>query len=291
MGPFRCIADLRGTLLESPVWDARRGAIFLCDIEGARIHEVGLEDGPRRVWQFDDKVASLGLCDSGRLVVALAREVVLFDPETGGQETLWSGFSESKASRLNDGKVGPDGAFWVGSMNGAPDRAQTARLYRIDMTGRAEIRAEELLTSNGLAWSTDGRTMFHSDSQLSWLERRDFDPETGGLGAPIRLRDLDDAQGRADGGATDAEGGYWSAGVSAGVLNRYDRDGAVLQRLNMPVPGPTMPCFCGDGLWQIAVTSHRRWPDQTLAAAPWSGGLILADSPVAGVPVKRMKGL
>lgn len=286
MGPFRCIADLRGTLLESPVWDDRRGVIFLCDIPAGRIHEIGLDDGPRRQWSFKSEVTALGLCDSGRLVVALARAVELFDPDTGTRSPLWSGFDEPASSRLNDGKVGPDGAFWVGSMDGRAVRQPISRLYRIPASGAAQVMAEGFEISNGLAWSADGRSMFHSDSRGPWIDRYTFDPAKGTLSARHRLHDLDEATGRPDGGATDAEGGYWSAGVSAGVLNRFAPDGALTDRVPLPVPSPTMPCFCGPDLRQIAVTSHRLAADTAQ-----SGGLFLADSPVAGAAVSRMKGL
>ena len=42
MGPFRCIADLRADLLESPLWDDRRSVLFVCDIPGSAIIAIDL---------------------------------------------------------------------------------------------------------------------------------------------------------------------------------------------------------------------------------------------------------
>ena len=291
MGPFRCIADMRGQLMESPVWDDRRQTLFACDIEAGRIYEIDLDRGPLREWSFASKVASFGLTESGRLVVALSREVILFDPETGNRETLWSAFEEPATSRLNDGKVGPDGAFWVGSMDGRPERETISRLYRVTGNGDASVKAEGFRISNGLAWTADGKTMFHTDSRGPWIDRYDFDPETGGINGRKRIRDLDEQAGRPDGGACDAEGAYWSAGVSAGVLNRFDRDGNLLEKLPVPVPAPTMPCFCGPDLTLLAITSHRQVPEAALVAAPLSGGVFLAGTSVAGAAVHRMRGV
>lgn len=277
--------------MESPVWDDRRQTLFACDIEGRRIYEIDLDRGPLREWSFDSKVASLGLTESGRLVVALSREVVLFDPETGSQEALWSAFDEPATSRLNDGKVGPDGAFWVGSMDGRPEREPISRLYRVTGDGDASVKADGFRISNGLAWTADGRTMFHTDSRGPWIDRYDFDPETGGVSGRKRIRDLDEQGGRPDGGACDAGGAYWSAGVSAGVLNRFDRDGNLLEKVPVPVPAPTMPCFCGPGLTLLAITSHRQVPGAGLDAAPLSGGVFLAAASVAGAAVHRMRGV
>ena len=293
MGPFRCIADLRGQLMESPVWDDRRGTLFACDIYGRRIYEIDIDAdrGVLREWSFTSEVASFGLTESGRRVVALSREVVLFDPETGIREPLWAGYDEPGTSRLNDGKVGPDGAFWIGSMDGRPEREAIARLYRVTWDGEASVKAEGFEISNGLAWTADGRTMFHTDSRGPWIDRYDFDPETGEISGRKRICDLDEQSGRPDGGACDAEGAYWSAGVSAGILNRFDCEGNLLEKVPVPVPAPTMPCFCGPDLTLLAITSHRQLPEATLEAAPRSGGVFLAQASVAGAPVARMKGV
>ena len=293
MGPFRCIADLRGQLMESPVWDDRRGTLFACDIYGRRIYEIDIDvdRGVLREWSFTSEVASFGLTESGRLVVALSREVVLFDPETGIREPLWAGYDEPGTSRLNDGKVGPDGAFWIGSMDGRHEREAIARLYRVTWDGEASVKAEGFEISNGLAWTADGRTMFHTDSRGPWIDRYDFDPETGEISGRKRICDLDEQSGRPDGGACDAEGAYWSAGVSAGILNRFDREGNLLEKVPVPVPAPTMPCFCGPDLTLLAITSHRQLLEATLEAAPRSGGVFLAQASVAGAPVARMNGV
>ncbi|MFT4151888.1 MAG: SMP-30/gluconolactonase/LRE family protein [Paracoccaceae bacterium] len=286
MMEFALLADLKGRLLESPVWDADRDCLFLCDIEQGLIHQIALDGRRLGQWPMGDKVASLGLCESGRLVVALSRSVVILDPATGQRDVLWDGFDEPATSRLNDGKVGPDGAFWVGSMDGRAERRPISRLYRVTARGATAVIDGGVQISNGLAWSGDGRRMFWSDSRGPWIDLFDFDPATGTPANRRRIRALDEATGRPDGAACDADGFYWSAGVSAGVINRFSPKGALDRRVPFPVPAPTMPCFCGPGLRQMAVTSHRLGDEN-----PLSGGLFLATAPVAGVPVARMKGV
>ncbi|GHC76984.1 SMP-30/gluconolactonase/LRE family protein [Limoniibacter endophyticus] len=288
IGPFTCIADLRAEILESPVWDAHRSVLFVCSITGREILEIDLDRGVRRRWNFEQDVASLGLCESGSLVVALARQVILFDPETTERRVLWDSYDGPEESRLNDGKVGPDGAFWVGSMDSRKG-FETSVLYRIDSSGTAVRMQSGLMTSNGLAWSLDAKTMFHSDSRGEWLDRYDFEPSSGAMSNRTCIAHLDDLAGRPDGGACDVENYYWSAGVSAGVINRFSFDGRIVEKLQAPVPAPTMPCFCGPDLDHIAITSHRFLSSETLAAAPQSGGVFLAKSKARGVPVARMR--
>lgn len=288
---FEPIAGLQLALGESPVWDARRGQVFLCDILNNRLIALGLDRGFIRDWVFDAKVCSLGLCESGRLVIALEREVILFDPETGQRKTITRLEGEPETSRYNDGKVGPDGAFWVGTMDGSADRQPISKLYRIAADGDAAVRKGGLIVSNGLAWSPDGRAMYHSDSAGKWIDRHEFDLASGEVGEGRRIAEPGEETGRPDGGATDNDGFYWSAGVSAGRLNRFAPDGRLVEQYDVPALTPTMPCFCGPDLRTLLVTSHRHLPPERLAGYPLSGSVFVASSPVAGTPVARMKGL
>ena len=191
--------------------------------------------------------------------------------------------TEPATSRLNDGKVGPDGAFWVGSMDGNTPRQPIAGLYRVTADGQITKQAEGYAASNGLAWSPDGRTMYHSDSTPGVLEAWDFDPATGALANHRVLAKFTSDEGRPDGAAVDIDGNYWSAAPSAGCLNCLSPAGLVLRKLPFPVPGPTMPCFADDALF---VTSLREGKSaQVLAEYPTLGGLFRTKAPAAGAPV------
>ena len=95
-------------------------------------------------------------------------------------------------NRLNDGKVGPDGAFWVGSMDENSPRQKIAALYRVTADGRITKEQDGYAVSNGLAWSPDGRIMYHSDSTAGIIEAWDFDPATGARGQASHSGDADE---------------------------------------------------------------------------------------------------
>ncbi|HBK05023.1 MAG TPA: gluconolaconase [Acetobacteraceae bacterium] len=283
MSDFELVWDSRCGVAESPVWDAVNRRILFCDIEGKRINAFSVDTGAREWWDFPDVVGSFGLCRSGRLVVAQRQHVVLFDTRTGALTDLTGTIDEPSVNRLNDGKVGPDGAFWVGSLDGNAPRQNTAALYRVTADGAIARVEEGYKNSNGLAWSPDGRVMYHSDSTAGMLEAWDFDPETGARSTHRVLATLTNDEGRPDGGATDMDGNYWSAGPSAGCLNCFSPSGALLRKWAFPVPGPTMPCFA-EGY--VYVTSLREGKSaQVLSDYPTLGGLFRAPAPGAGAPV------
>jgi sugar lactone lactonase YvrE len=283
MDNFELVWDSRCAVAESPVWDAKNRRVLFCDIQGKRINALSVDNGARQSWDFPDVVASFGLCRSGRLVVALRRRVVLFDPRSGAITELTKSIDEPASNRLNDGKVGPDGAFWVGSLDGNAPRQNTAVLYRVTADGAITAMEQGYKNSNGLAWSPDGRVMYHSDSTAGILKAWDFDPASGARSGRRVLVTLTNDEGRPDGGATDVEGNYWSAGPSAGCLNHFSPTGVLLRKWPFPVPGPTMPCFA-DGF--VYVTSLREGKSaEVLEKHPTLGGLFRARAPVAGAPV------
>lgn len=287
---FVRLGDLICELGESPLWDERRELLFFVDILAPAIHAIRLDGSGLRDWPMPAATGSIGLTASGRLIVALKHDLALFDPESG---TL-APFArlppdEPPSTRLNDGKVGPDGAFWVGTMHDVPERQPIGALYRVAADASVTKQIEGLSVSNGLAFSPDGALMYHADTRSFWLDRWDFSAAAGSISGRTRIVEFDGGIGLPDGGATDAEGSYWSAGIYAGRINRFSPEGALLDWVVFPVPAPTMPCFCGPDLRLIAVTSHRTGAVAAqLDRFPQSGGLFIARAPLSGAPVGRM---
>jgi sugar lactone lactonase YvrE len=287
---FARLGDCRPSLGEGPVWDDRRQCLFFVDIRAPAVHAIGLDGGGFRTWPMPSLTGSIGLAESGRIIVALQQSVAILDPDSGTLQPLVAIAGEPARNRLNDGKVGPDGAFWVGSMDMERDgRTPSGSLYRIDGRGHLSVaRAHCVGVSNGLAWSGDGRMMFHADSHQGWIDRIDFDPASGSLGRTVRIVDAFAPElGKPDGAACDIEDGYWSAGVFGGRLNRWSPDGTLLGSAPLPVMTPTMPCFCGDDLKTLVLTSLQEPAD----GDPDGGILLIGRSPVAGVPVQRWQDL
>jgi sugar lactone lactonase YvrE len=286
LGVFEKVAASHCRVGESLVWDPETDGLLWCDVHAGLIYRLDTHTNALSQWQLPDRVGSFGLADDGRLVVALASGVHLLDLESGALSFLVDPEAEQAPmrpnNRLNDGKVGPDGAFWVGSMH---QDGLTASLYRVTADGRAERKVTGLGTSNGLAFSADGKTMFHSDSKQCWIDRYDFDAATGVLSNRKRIAHPGEAEGSPDGAATDMAGCYWSAGVSAGRLNCFAYDGTLLQSVAVPPKRPTMPCFGGSDMRDLYFTSIRR-PDD---ASEDCGDVFKMRVEVPGVPVPRFR--
>ena len=272
---------------ESPTWDARAAVLWWVDIPGHLLHRTDPATNETRSWPLPEPCGSLALTRGDHLVLALRSGLHRFRPGTGELTLLAAPEPDRPMNRLNDGKVSPEGRFVVGSMNDAPEKAMTGGLHVLHPDGGVERLLDALIISNGLAWSPDGRTMWHSDSRGGAIWTFDWDRRVGTLSNRRLVTSVTEAQGRPDGAATDVEGGYWSAGVTAGVLNRWLPDGTLDRVVKLPVKWPTMPCFGGPDLRTCYVTSLIRDP---AAAGPDDGRIVALDLGVAGVPVARYAG-
>lgn len=280
---IRAMIDLPLALGEGPVWDAREGVLWFVDVTEKLVLRLDPESRILRRFAMPAEIGSLGLAADGRLIVALRNGVHLFDPATGALDFLVHPEPRPATNRLNDGKVGPDGNFWVGSLDDRPKREPVGALYRITPDGTSTRIVDGLCCSNGLAWSPDGRAMYHADSRGPYVQAFDFDAQRGLATNPRRLLTLSETEGLPDGAAVDVEGFYWSAGISAGVINRIAPDGGIVERIPLPIAAPTMPCFGGaDGrtLFVTSLASDRSGQRQ-------AGTVIAFRVAVAGLPACR----
>ena len=162
--PFRCVLDLKASLGECPVWSVAEQALYFVDINAPSLHRYEPESGAHRAMPMPAAIGSFGLRARGGFVVALRDGVWLADAQGKLERRIADAPYDPAHHRFNDGRVDRQGRFWVGSMNENRD-ANTGALYRLDpAAGALDPVIDDIMISNGLAWSPDGRTMYHVDT-------------------------------------------------------------------------------------------------------------------------------
>ncbi|WP_262268555.1 SMP-30/gluconolactonase/LRE family protein [Microvirga yunnanensis] len=287
--PLTVALDVRAQLGECPVWDVDGQALFFVDITGRALHRFHPASGAHAVVTMPEEIGCIGLRKGGGFIAGFRSGLWLLDPEGRRETRLADNPEDQRASRFNDGRVDPAGRFLAGTIDEPKDGGR-AHLYRYDRRGLAEL-AGGLLTSNGVAFSPDGRTLYHSDTPTFTIWRYAYDPATGAATDKTlfaRLQPSETDRGRPDGAAVDAQGCYWTALFEGGRIQRYAPDGRLLAEHPVPARCPTMVCFGGAGLRTLYVTSARHGRSEAeLGAFPQSGSLFSMPVDVPGLPENR----
>lgn len=269
---------------ESPLWSVAEQCLYYVDIGARQVLRLDPASGALRHWPLDSEpgcIALLDARDGGGLLVAQRNGLWKLDTATGAHEPIAPAPFDGARQRFNDGKPDAAGRFWIGTIDDA--RAPAAALWRYAGGGFAAM-AGGITTSNGLAWSPDGRTMYWSDTKAHEIYAFDFDAATGALGerrvfasfAPREAgQSLDSYGGRPDGAAVDVEGCYWVAMYEGRRLLRLSPEGQVLREVMLPVRCPTMPTFGGADMKTLFVTTASAGrPAEELAMEPWAGKVL-----------------
>ncbi|PKQ00783.1 MAG: gluconolactonase, partial [Alphaproteobacteria bacterium HGW-Alphaproteobacteria-13] len=179
---------------------------------------------------------------------------------------------------------------WVGSVTS--DKANpAATLYRLDPDGSLTTVLGGLLTSNGAAFSPDGRTFYHADTPTHEIRAYVVDPGTGALGEGRLFHCFETGRGRPDGGAVDAEGCYWSALWDGWRVVRLSPAGELIQTVELPVQRPSMIAFGGADMRTAFVTSAgKNLTDAERREQPHAGGLFTFRVETPGLVQPRFEG-
>lgn len=245
---------------ECPFWDDATQMLYWVDIRAPSLHRYAAGGKKLRSWSLPEPVGAFALLEDGnRALVALASGLAVLDLETDALERLMAPEPERPANRLNEGKVSPCGQHFVfGSMDDRVEKEATGALYCLSADRSLRVLTRGLIVANGVAWSPDGRVLYFSDSRASMIWANDWDADTGTIANRRVFASPTEAEGRPDGAAMDQDGHYWSAGVSAGCLNRFAPNGRIAHTIRLPIQAPTMPVFGGSDGASLFVTSHRR---------------------------------
>ncbi len=282
------VLDIRAELGEGTFWDPAARVLWWLDIWGKAIHRTDPAAGRDDVFPTPGYVGSLAVRARGGLIVALADGFAFFDPPSGRWDRILDPVDRHPATRFNDGKTDRQGRFWAGTVFEDPPRKTeyVGALYRLDPDLSCYRMVEGIGSSNGLAFSPDGRTLYFADSQGSFVWAWDLDPATGDIENRRVFIDFRPIGGCADGATVDAEGCYWSTLPESGKLCRFDPDGRLMRTIMMPTSIPTCCEFGGENLDMLYVTSARL----RKLTDPLAGALFALDVGVRGLTLPPFAG-
>jgi sugar lactone lactonase YvrE len=273
---------------ECPLWHHGEGNLYWVDIDGRMVHRLRPASGEHAAWRMQSEPSALAIDAAGGMLVAQRRGVVHLNTDDGAVAPVAAAPYDPSRVRFNDGRVDPGGRFWIGTMYEPRDQP-AAQMFCLDH-GRLRTQWSGGMTvSNGLAFTPDGRHMYHADTTAHRIDRYDFDVSTGIASNRQLFQQFSTDKtapgygGRPDGAAVDSEGNYWCAMFEGARVLCFAPAGALLREIKMPLRCPTMVAFGDDDLKTLYITSasHKRSP-QELAQYPLSGRVLSLRVDVAG---------
>ena len=296
---------------ESPFWHAQEQRLYWVDIARRQILRADATLGKVQQWDLPSEAGCIAPAARGGLVMAL-RDGVFRALHWGAALTRIATLDYDPAQmRANDGKCDASGRFWIGTLDETRVKGNAA-LYSLDCraAGAAVIERQTdpatmpATTGNGLAWSPDGRTLYWADTASHRVYAWDFDVAGNTLSAQrvflqfaakpsgwqadpqARPGAVPRYGGRPDGAAVDVQGNYYIALYEGRCLCQFSPAGVLLAAWPTPAQCPTMPCFGGDDLKTLYLTSARQKRSAAeLAALPRSGCVFAMRMAVPGLPV------
>ena len=288
MEKFEVVHDAPMLVGESAIWHEVESALYWVDINGLTVNRVHPASGTYSSWKMASEPSALAVDGDNNLVVATRRGLLRLNTTTGEETPIADAPYDVTKVRFNDGRVDPAGRFWIGTMYEPRDQP-AAEMYVLDRGQLRRAWAGGMTNSNGLAWSLDGRTMFHADTTTHRIDCYDYDPATGTQSNQRTLLSFPTDKsapgygGRPDGATIDSEGAYWVAMFEGGRVLRIAPSGEILREILLPARCPTSIAFGGADLRTMYITtaSHGR-SAQELAEYPLSGKVLCTRVDVAG---------
>src|SRR5262245_32489098 len=268
-------------LIEGPVWDRERGLIY-SDVLFGGVFALGRDGNVSSVFEHRRGIGGMALHVAGGLVVSGRN--ISFKPFSGGATvTLLDSDPDHGNVGYNDITTDAKGRIYAGSLGVSPVFAdgrapQAGNLYLIDLDGSSRMVGRDVQLTNGLGFSPDGRTLYHSDSRRSAVCCYSVSAD-GSLGEKRVFVKVE--KGVPDGLVVSEDGAVWVALAGAGHgVAVFASDGKQRDFVEIPQPMCTSLCFGGADLKDLYIVSGAEG-----SGSERGGSVFRHRTKVAGLPV------
>ena len=270
-------------LIEGPVWDDERGLIY-SDVVNGGVRALDADGKISTVVPKRRGVGGMAPHAAGGLVIG-GREIIYesFDGET--HATLLTPDVTDVAIGFNDLTTDEVGRVWVGSLAYRVilgEEVRPGHLHVIDLDGSVRTVSDGIILTNGMAFSPDGKTLYHCDARADLIRAYDVAADAEVIGWRV-FAEINGAS-TPDGMAVAEDGSIWVAIADGGKVVVFEPDGAVRTEIPTPLPMVTSVCFGGADLRDFyIVTGSRNGPRENC------GTIYRMRADVSGLPIVPAK--
>ena len=235
-------------LVEAPRVDAE-GRLYFSDVTGGGVYRRSADGSIATIVPKRRGVGGLVLHANGGVVVSGKNVIHVRDGET---RVL---LEVEGALGFNDLTTDRAGRVFVGSLRSSAFESGPRRpgeLWRIDAPGKAAEVYAGIEFADGVGFSPDERTIYHSNYSEGVVLAHDL----GADGTATNRRPFARMpRGHPDGLAVDESGAVWVALGSGGGIARFSSQGELISILDVPSTFVTSLCFGGTDRRDLYVTT------------------------------------
>lgn len=237
---------------EGPYYDPRYQRLSWVDIEGKKVWYI--KDGNKIAIDIPQRVgAAIPMAESEGFALALEDGIYTYQD---GKITLLVDLKNVYKDywRSNDAKADSMGRIWFGA-SVKDEHEPEGNLY-IYENGKIDIKVPRTKISNGMAWTSDKKRFFFSDSLEHAVFVYDYDEENAAINNRKVLFEVLD--GVPDGMTIDSEDNIWVA-IWGGnrVEKRSGITGELLDTIHVPAKQVSSCCFGDEDLKTLYITSAQ----------------------------------
>lgn len=270
---------------EGPLWHEEARTLTWLDIPAGQIFRYTPETGTNElVYQHSGEIGGYTIQKDGSLIAFCEKGTIL--RLIGDMpEVIVERIDAIGDGRFNDVIADPEGRIFAGTMALGNKPAQ---LYRLDLDGTLTLIYNDLTQGNGMGFSSDLSTYYLTDSNSRCIFAIEYDRTTGELGERRTLITTPDDGSVPDGMAVDSTGNIWSARHGGSGIYKYDANGEVLGKVELPVRNVTSLTF-GDSDFSTAFVTTGNGDQRDDHHGLLAGSLFRVDLKVRGKPPFRSR--
>ena len=276
--------EIKAKLGEGAFWNHKTQELYWVDIVGNQFHIYNPSTKMDHSINMPSSIGTVVPYTNEEAIVALADGIYKVDIKSGELELVSNVESDIPENRFNDGKCGPNGNLWVGSIH-YNQLKYNASLYKVEENGITTKMIDSVTNSNGIVWTKDSKTMYYIDTPTFNIKAYDFNVETSTISNERIAVKVSEEDGFPDGMAIDEEDMLWVGMWNGKAVARFNpKTGKLISKINVPAVNITSCAFGGENLDELYITtSNLGMTDAEVAQYPLAGSIFKVKPGVKGV--------
>ncbi len=265
---------------EGPIWHHQRGSWFWFDITQNKLLEKKSLEEKTIIREFDKNISVAGIIDKDNLLVASEIGLHILNLTQEKWTLIEEIEKDNPATRSNDGRVHPSGAFWLSTMGKKTENKQ-GKIYHY-FKGKLTLLFSELTIPNAICFNATGDRGYFTDTPTQKIMGVALDPQNG---MPLNKgKVFTEIQKNPDGAIIDNQGNLLCAHWGTQKVIAYSKLGQEITQFKLPAKQISCPALGGKGLNQLLVTSAKQeLTAKELGKDPLAGNTFIMKTSLKGL--------